>query len=175
MPLTLHAALIPGWLQVLGASHTLIGKARDWSANGGPGEEELLQARLVEDMHPLSYQFKSCWTHSALAIAGCREGLFQPHMAPPPASYDKLEALLARAIADLEAVTPGELEAIAGNDMVFSIKDRLRLEFTVQDFLLSFSNPNLHFHATTAYDILRMKGLPIGKTDYLGKLSIKAG
>ena len=39
-------------------------------------------------------------------------------------------------------------------------------------FLLSFSLPNFHFHATTAYDILRMKGVQVGKRDYLGKMRV---
>ena len=38
---------------------------------------------------------------------------------------------------------------------------------------MSFSLPNFHFHATTAYDILRMKGVPIGKRDYLGQMRMK--
>ena len=50
----------------------------------------------------------------------------------------------------------------------------MKLLFTVEDFLLSFSIPNLHFHATTAYDILRMKGVPLGKRDYLGRIRVKA-
>ena len=57
--------------------------------------------------------------------------------------------------------------------MVFSVKDRFRLEFTVQDFLLGFSQPNFYFHATTAYDIMRMKGIAIGKIDYLGAMPVK--
>jgi hypothetical protein len=42
-----------------------------------------------------------------------------------------------------------------------------------RDFLLSFSQPNFYFHATTAYDILRWKGLPIGKRDFMGKPRVK--
>ena len=56
---------------------------------------------------------------------------------------------------------------------VFTIGDKLRLGFTVQDFLLSFTTPNFFFHSTTAYDILRMKGLPVGKQDFLGRLRLK--
>ena len=49
-----------------------------------------------------------------------------------------------------------------------------RLEFTVENFLLSFSLPNFYFHAATAYDILRWKGARIGKRDYMGRLRLKA-
>ncbi len=48
----------------------------------------------------------------------------------------------------------------------------MKLPFKAEGFLLSFSLPNFHFHATTAYDILRMKGVPLGKRDYLGKMRI---
>jgi hypothetical protein len=49
-----------------------------------------------------------------------------------------------------------------------------RLRFTSESFILSFSLPNFHFHATTTYAILRMKGAPIGKRDYEGRLRVSA-
>ena len=48
----------------------------------------------------------------------------------------------------------------------------IKLPFKAEGFLLSFSLPNFHFHATTAYDILRMKGVQIGKRDYMGKMRV---
>ena len=56
--------------------------------------------------------------------------------------------------------------------MIFSA-GQLRLEFVAEEFLLSFSQSNFHFHATTAYNILRSKGVPIGKRDFMGNLPIK--
>jgi hypothetical protein len=50
----------------------------------------------------------------------------------------------------------------------------LKRIFTTEGFVLSFSLPNIHFHATTAYDILRMKGVPVGKRDYMGPLRLKS-
>jgi hypothetical protein len=46
-------------------------------------------------------------------------------------------------------------------------------DFTAENFLLSFSQPNFYFHATTAYAILRWKGVPLGKRDYTGRLRLK--
>ena len=57
--------------------------------------------------------------------------------------------------------------------MVFKVRDTSML-FTSEGFVTSFSMPNLHFHATTAYDILRMKGVPLGKRNYMGALRMKA-
>jgi len=56
--------------------------------------------------------------------------------------------------------------------MAFEFRER-RLEFTAEDFLLSFSLPNFYFHAATAYDILRWKGARIGKRDFMGRLRLK--
>ncbi|MGQ2973954.1 MAG: DUF1993 family protein [Brevundimonas mediterranea] len=43
------------------------------------------------------------------------------------------------------------------------------VHFTAQRYLLQFALPNFFFHATTAYDVLRNAGVPVGKMDYLGK------
>ena len=173
MALTLHDALIPNWLQTLGAVAQLIGKAETACAEGAMTERGILDARLIEDMLPFAYQVKSCWVHSALALEGCKAGSFSPHMAPPPDSFDGLREMIGKAIETVSRCDAGELEAIAGNDMAFTIGDKLGMEFTVQHFLFGFSQPNLFFHAATAYDILRMKGLKIGKRDFLGALPLK--
>ena len=47
------------------------------------------------------------------------------------------------------------------------------MPFNAEDFLLTFSLPNFYFHATTTYDMLRMKGTPIGKGDFMGRPRIK--
>ena len=58
--------------------------------------------------------------------------------------------------------------------MRFEFRD-FRLDFTAEEFLLSFSQPNFYFHATTAYDILRMLGVPVGKRDFTGRLRLRQG
>ena len=65
-----------------------------------------------------------------------------------------------------------EVDALYGRDVTFQAGD-MKLPFTAENFLLSFSQPNLFFHATTAYDILRHKGVPLGKRDFLGPLRLK--
>ena len=125
------------------------------------------------DMLPLAYQFKSCWTHTHLALTAVHEGHFSPDMNPYPEDFASLREMIATARKTCEQASEDALEQIAGNDMVFTIGDKFRLDFTVQDFLLSFSNPNVYFHSATAYDILRMTGVELGKRDYLGALRLK--
>ena len=60
-----------------------------------------------------------------------------------------------------------------GAEVVFEVRDTRRI-FTTQGFLLSFALPNFYFHATTAYDILRARGAPLGKLDFMGSLRLKA-
>jgi hypothetical protein len=61
----------------------------------------------------------------------------------------------------------------AGKDVVFAVRE-IKLPFTAEGFLQTFSLPNFFFHATTAYDILRTKGVPVGKRDFLGKMRLKS-
>ena len=174
MPLTLHEALVPSWLQILGSVKLLVDKAEAHCADKGLDAADLLHARLADDMAPFTYQVKSCTAHSAGALEGARQGAFSPDMSSPPDSFAGLRDSLAEAEQALEKATPQDLDAIADNPLVFTIGDKYRLDFTARDFLLSFSNPNFYFHATTAYAILRMKGLEIGKRDYLGGLRIQS-
>ena len=77
------------------------------------------------------------------------------------------------ASAALSALKPEEVNALVGRDVVFKIGDR-SMPFTAEGFLMSFSLPNFYFHATTAYDILRHKGVPVGKRDFMGHMRLKA-
>jgi hypothetical protein len=70
-------------------------------------------------------------------------------------------------------VTPADVNALQGRDMAFQMRD-FRIPFLAETFILSFSLPNFYFHAATTYDILRAKGVPLGKRDYLGQMRIKA-
>ena len=173
MALSLHSALIPSMLQIVGAVQKIVDTAEAYCDDNSIAHSDLIDARLAEDMLPFAYQVKCCRGHSVLAINGVREGVFSPDRSPWPDSFDGLRATLAQTVTELEAVSEAELEELATKDMRFEIPGRLQLDFTGQDFLLSFSQPNFYFHSATAYDILRMKGLPLGKPDFLGATRLK--
>ena len=169
MPISLHAATIPSKLQILGAGLGWLDKA----ASCGIAEGELMEARLIDDMLPFAYQVKSMADHSQGAIEGVRAGVFSPKFGEPlPTSLAALRDKLESAIAFLEGVSEDELESFIGRDMRFEIGEK-KLPFTAEDFLLTFSQPNFYFHATTAYGVLRAKGVEVGKLDYLGALRIR--
>lgn len=173
MAFTLYAATIPSYLQILNSVSRLIGKAEAFCKEKGLEPEVLIQARLTDDMLPFAYQVKSTAVHSIGAIEGVRKGTFSPDTTTPPTTFDGLRERIAQTIAALEAIGPDEVESFIGRDMRFEFGTNV-MDFTAEEFLLSFSQPNFYFHATTAYDILRMKGVQIGKRDFNGRVRKRA-
>jgi hypothetical protein len=123
-------------------------------------------------MQPFRFQVVAVAHHSAGALKGVAAGAFGPP-SPSTADYAGLQKLVADARSAVEKASASELNGCAGKDVIFSVGDR-KIPFTAEGFLQSFSLPNFFFHATTAYDILRSKGVPLGKRDFLGKLAIKS-
>jgi hypothetical protein len=172
MAFSLYAATVPSYQQILGSMSGLVGKAEAFCAEKGIAPQELIQARLAPDMLPFSYQVKSTVAHSLGAIEAVRKGVFSPDMTPPPDTFAALKSTIAETLTALAAVQASEVDGFMGRDMRFSFREH-HIDFTAENFLLSFSQPNFYFHATTAYDILRWKGVHIGKRDFTGKLRAK--
>ena len=170
---SLYAATVPSYQQILGAVSGLLDKAEAFCTAKSLAPPEIIQARLASDMLPFAYQVKSTVVHSIGSIEGVRRGVFSPDMTPPPESFAALKARVAEALTALAAIQPAEIDSFVGRDMRFSFGER-NIDFTAENFLLSFSQPNFYFHATTAYDILRWKGVTIGKRDFMGRLRIKS-
>lgn len=168
MPFSLYAATIPSYRQILSAVGGLLDKAETFCAEKAIAPGDIVQARLTDDMLPFAYQVKSTAVHSLGAIEGVRKGVFSPDTTPPPETFAALKARIAETLAAIEAIEPVEVDTFVGRDMRFVFGDR-HLDFTAEDFLLSFSQPNFYFHATTTYDILRWKGVPLGKRDFMGR------
>lgn len=172
MTVSLDNAFVATCLQVLHSLSGLVVRAETHCKEQGLPAEALTEARLAPDMWPFAKQVFEAGHHSARAIAGVRAGVFGPEIEPAPTDFSALRNEVAGAIAALQAVAPGELDAVAGRDMRFEFRTH-RMDFTVENFLLSFSLPNFFFHTTTAYAILRSRGLEIGKRDYLGQVRLK--
>jgi len=173
MAISLYDCSVASFLQVLGAVQGFLEKGLNHCREAGRDPEAIVDTRLHDDMLPFRFQIVSVAHHSRGALAGAKAGLFQPPGGVGELDYAGLQGLVAEARAELQALSRDEVNALEGKDMVFRIGTR-EMPFTVENFLLSFSTPNLHFHATTAYDILRQEGVPLGKRDYMGQLRLKA-
>jgi hypothetical protein len=172
MAFSLYAATVPTYRQILGAVSGLLGKAEVFCTERGIAPHEIIRARLAEDMLPFAYQVKSTAVHSLGAIEGVRRGVFSPDTTPPPENFVALKARIAETLGALEAIDVAEIDAFVGRDMRFAFADR-SIDYTAENFLLSFSQPNFYFHAATTYDILRWKGVPLGKRDFMGRTRSK--
>jgi hypothetical protein len=171
MSLSLYEVVIPPFQQILTSVAALLDKAEAWCGENGIAPEDIIQARLANDMLPFAYQVKSTAVHSLGAIEGVRRGTFSPDMEPPPETFSDLSKRIADTRGGLSAIDPEEMNGFAGRPMRFSVRGHYA-DYTAESFLLTFSKPNFYFHATTAYDILRWKGLAVGKVDYLGRLNM---
>lgn len=172
MAFSLYTATIPSFQQILGAVSGLLDKAEAFCGEKGIASAELIQARFAPDMFPFAYQVKSTAVHSLGAIEGVRQGVFSPDTTTPPETFAALKSRIADTLTALEKIDRAEVDGYIGRDMRFAVGANHR-DYTAENFLLSFSLPNFYFHATTSYDILRWKGMPIGKRDFMGKTRTK--
>lgn len=172
MAISLYDVSVGSMLQTVGAVSAFLEKSRLWCVEAGINPGEIVEARLASDMFPFRFQLLSVVHHSINAIDGARSGVFGPP-APQDLDYAGLQALVTDAVNRLKAISPEDVNALEGRDVVFKLGSS-QIPFSAEGFLMSFSLPNLHFHAATAYDILRQKGAPLGKRDYLGALKIRA-
>ncbi len=172
MSVSLHTVVIGTYQQLLPQAARLIGKAEAFCGETGTNAEDLAKASLAPDMWPLSKQFEQIAHHSARAIVAVREGSFTPQPDEFPHDFAAMRSEIAAARAVIDAVGPTELDSLATRDVQFKA-GKFDMMFTAADFLMSFSLPSFNFHLTTAYAILRMKGVELGKPDYLGKLRSK--
>ncbi|MBL8551191.1 MAG: DUF1993 domain-containing protein [Hyphomonadaceae bacterium] len=171
--ISLYDAVVPTWRQILGGAKQFLQRGADHCADNNIDPADLVQARLFPDMFPLNLQVVLVHAHSIGAVEACRTGSFSPpRNTPPPADYAGCQKMIADALAGVEALQPDDVNALAGRDVQF-VAGELKLPFITEGYLFSFAMPNFYFHATTAYDILRMKGVPLGKRDFMGTPTLK--
>ena len=172
MAFSLYDASVANYLQTLGAVAGILGRSLTHFREKGIDPETIVEARLAPDMLPFRFQIISVAQHSRGAIEGVQQGLFNPPSFKTPYDFAGLQGLIAQTREALSALAPEAVNALGGKDVIFALGDR-KLPFTAEGFLMSFSLPNFYFHATTAYDILRTNGVPLGKRDFMGRLNMK--
>jgi hypothetical protein len=170
MPITLHDAFVRNCQQMLSSLSGLIDKGEAFAKENGISEEEMIGSKLAEDMWSLPWHVRSCWVHSAFVLEQLPSGEFSPDFTEQPHTWDAMRAEVKKAQDALANVDEAELEALANKTIGFVLGGKRIFEMPAKDFLLSMSQPNVYFHATTFYDILRHKGVPIGKRDFLGAM-----
>jgi uncharacterized protein len=172
MAISLYDVSAVSFQQLLAGVAHFLEKGRAHCAANGIDLNEIVEARLHPDMLPFRFQVVAVAHHSLGALQGVEAGEFGPPNAGE-LDYAGLQGLIEQAQAGVRAYTREAVEALEGKDVEFRLGPN-RLPFVAENFLMSFSLPNLHFHATTAYAILRTKGVPLGKRDYLVQVRVKS-
>lgn len=172
MSISLYDVSVGTFKQIVPASIRVMKKAIEHCEKKGIDSAGLLHEKIFDDMLPLHFQLSSVRQHSIGAVETIVSGgTFNPPQSNPNATCAEWLEILQKTREELEAVDPEKVNAALGKIVIFKV-GAMELKFKAEDFILSMSLPNFYFHAATAYDILRMKGVPLGKVDFMGRLKL---
>ena len=161
---------VGSYTQIVEAAVGVLNKGAEYCNENGIDLGDVVNARLIDDMANFHFQVVCITHHSLGALEGMRNGEFSPPNYPET-DYAGLQAMTQATLEKLKAMTPDQVNELAGGRLVFKLGGN-EIPFSAENFALSFSLPNFYFHATTAYDILRSKGVPLGKRDFLGAMKM---
>jgi hypothetical protein len=167
MNVSYYRLAVLGNIRILNNLSHLLDKAVEHAAANKIEERALLDARLFPDMFPLIRQIRMVSDMSRCAPAWLT-GKDVPKFDDGETSFVELKARIAGSLA--------YLQTFEENDFVGSADREVRLPWNPakayrgEVFLLQHAIPNIYFHLTTAYDLLRHNGVPLGKADYLGPI-----
>jgi uncharacterized protein len=140
----------------------LLKKAEEHAAANNISLDDYINARLAPDMAPFTFQVQTvCNTAKFLAVRV--GGVENVPMADDETTFPQLHERITRTLELLKGVSRETIDGKEGVEVVFR-----NMKFTGLSYSTTFAIPNFYFHLVTAYAILRNKGVPIGKLDYLG-------
>ncbi|WP_341704777.1 DUF1993 domain-containing protein [Ferrovibrio sp.] len=166
MSLSMYDASVPVFTRALEILARLLEKGEAHAAAAGQAPADMLEARLAPDMYPLTRQIQA-------ACDAAKFGSARPAGVAPPsdpdteASFAELQARIRKTLDFIGAIDRAAYDEAATRPVTVKT-GQSEMKFTGRDYLLGFAVPNFFFHVVTAYDILRHKGVQIGKRDYLG-------
>ena len=166
--LSMFDVCVPPSLRTLAALRGMLDKAAAHAAARGFEPSVLLGSRLYPDMFALSRQVQITADFAKGGVARLT-GAEAPKMADTETTIPELQARLDRTVAFIETATPGAFEGSETREVVLKVGGH-EMRFDGKTYLLHFVLPNLYFHATAAYAILRHNGVEVGKRDYVGAI-----
>ena len=166
MTLSMYQASVPVFLRALSNLHHVLKKGEAHAQAKGIAPDVLLQTRLIPDMHPLVRQVQIATDmakNGTARLAGVEPQSFEDNETTLEQAYSRIE----RSIAYIKSFKPEQIDGSETRAIHLKMRNG-EMNFEGQAYLLHFTLPNLFFHCTTAYDILREAGTDIGKSDFIG-------
>ena len=166
MTLSMYQASVPTFIHSLQNLSKILGKAIAYAEAKKIEPSVLVNARLAPDMFPLSRQVQIA-SDVVKGGAGRLAGVEVPSFPDTESTLEELQGRVQKTIAFLQSIKPEQVDGSEARDIALKVGGN-DLRFKGQDYLLGFVIPNLYFHVTTTYAILRHNGVEIGKKDFLG-------
>jgi hypothetical protein len=167
MAISFYDISVPVFLRGLGQLSHILDKGLAHAQATGIDPTVLVNARLAPDMYTLAGQIQAASDASKLGTARLA-GVTAPSFPDTETTYEELHARVAKTVDYLQSLDRALIDG--QEERPVSMKARgNELQFTAQRYLLQFALPNFFFHVTTAYNVLRHSGVPLGKMDYLGR------
>ncbi|MGB3287653.1 MAG: DUF1993 domain-containing protein [Burkholderiaceae bacterium] len=167
MPSPMYTHSVPVFKQMLTALKTIMAQADAHATAKSIEPDALLQARLYPDMFPLIKQVQVA-ADFARGVSARLAGLEVPAYDGKEKTFADLDALLDKTLAYLDSLDASKFEGGETREIVLRPGTPKEKKLSGQAYLANYGLPQFFFHVTTAYDILRHNGLPIGKRDYMG-------
>ena len=167
MTLSMYQASAPVFIRALGNLTHVLKKGEAHAKAKNVTDEALLQTRLIIDMLPLIKQVQIACdmaTRGMARLAGVEPQSFEDNETTLEQAYDRI----ARATGYIKSFTPEQIDGSESRAIHLKMRSG-ELNFDGQTYLLHFLIPNVFFHCTTAYNILREAGTEIGKMDFVGQ------
>lgn len=163
---SMYSFSVPVFQRGLQNLSTYLDAIETYATEKGIEPSELITARLIDDMLPLSGQYQRASDTAKLSIARLA-GIDAPSFEDNEATVADLRERLKKTQDYLATVTPEIMEGSDNREVTISPGGNKRV-FKGEDYLAKFALPNFFFHVGTAHAILRSRGLPVGKVTYLG-------
>lgn len=158
---------LPTFKNALTVLGNILQKAIDHANSTGVNPDSYAEAALCEDMKPLAFQVQVA-TNTAKKSVWRLTGVEQESWADDEKTMAELQARVKKAL-ELIAKAPAEKITEDGSSIVnLEMGSQGSMTLPAKTYMLNYAFPNLYFHVTTAYGILRSRGVPLGKSDLLG-------
>lgn len=167
MTISMYDAAVKPAIRMMANLAAVLEKAAQHAEARKIDPEVLVNARLAPDMFPLARQVQIA-SDSAKMGAARLAGVTAPSYDDNEKTLPELVERARKTARFLETLTAAQFEGAEGRAVRWKSRSAER-EMQGLPYLLHQMLPNLHFHCTTAYDILRHNGVELGKMDYLGR------
>jgi hypothetical protein len=165
---SMYRAVIPVFIRGFDNLSAILAKGLDFAIAQGLSPADLVDARLAPDMLNLAGQVQRA-SDTAKGCAARLAGIAVPSFEDTESNFDELHARISRTVDFLRGATPQQIDGSEVRPIVLQ-RGSEENRFIGVDYVFHFCLPSFYFHVSTAYAILRHKGVALGKMDYLGAL-----